>query len=120
MMKKELLLSLTGVMIACAFPLSAMAAPGANPAAAKKVVAYVQTNNLPCLSCHAVGHKVVGPAWLAVAEKYQSNPNAVSLLTERIAKGGVGTWGNIPMPPNLATEAQAKVLAQLIMDLDKK
>ena len=95
------------------------AASGANPLAAQRLLRYVRSNNLACMTCHAVDHKVVGPAWVAVAQRFQSNPKALTLLTRRIAQGGVGSWGQIPMPPGQATEAQAKVLARLVLGLVK-
>ena len=97
------------------------AASDANPLAAQRLLRYVRSNNLACMTCHAVDHKVVGPAWVAVAQRFQSNPNpkALTLLTRRIAQGGVGSWGQIPMPPGQATEVQAKVLARLVLDLVK-
>ena len=106
--------------LACGVFLPAHAASGVNPLAAQKLLSYVRSNNLACMACHAVNHKVVGPAWVAVAQKYRHDPKARALLTQRIVKGGVGTWGPIPMPPNQATEAQAKVLARLVLGLVKK
>lgn len=52
-----------------------------------------------CSACHAVDHKVVGPAFQDVAAKYQGNAGAVQHLTDKIRKGGAGVWGPIPMPP---------------------
>ncbi len=53
-----------------------------------------------CLSCHAVGHKVVGPAFDAVAAKYAGKPGAKQMLMNAVKNGHVGTWGQIPMPPH--------------------
>lgn len=53
-----------------------------------------------CLGCHAVNKKIVGPSFQAVAEKYKGNPNAQGFLINKIAKGGSGSWGVVPMPAN--------------------
>lgn len=53
-----------------------------------------------CLGCHAVNKKIVGPSFQAVAEKYKDNTNAQGLLKNKIAMGGAGSWGVVPMPPN--------------------
>lgn len=53
-----------------------------------------------CMSCHAIDHKVVGPAFDAVAAKYAGQPGAKQMLIDAVKKGHVGTWGNIPMPPH--------------------
>ena len=53
-----------------------------------------------CMSCHAVDKKVVGPSYKDVAKKYAGNAKAEALLIEKVKKGGVGTWGQVPMPPN--------------------
>ena len=53
-----------------------------------------------CLGCHAVNKKIVGPSFQAVAEKYKGNANAQSMLKNKIAMGGSGSWGVVPMPPN--------------------
>lgn len=53
-----------------------------------------------CMSCHAVDHKVVGPAFDAVAAKYAGQPGAKAMLMKAVKDGHVGTWGQIPMPPH--------------------
>ncbi len=57
----------------------------------------VQKNN--CLTCHSLDKKLVGPSYEDIAQKYKGNPNAYEMLSKSIAEGGVGKWGNIPMPP---------------------
>lgn len=53
-----------------------------------------------CLACHAVATKVVGPSYQEVAKKYAGDKTAEAKLIEKVKKGGSGTWGPIPMPPN--------------------
>lgn len=65
-----------------------------------------------CFSCHAVDHKVVGPAFTAVADRYAGKKGSVDLLINAVKNGHVGTWGNIHMPPhpNLSHEQLEKVI----------
>ena len=55
-----------------------------------------------CIACHAIDKKVVGPALTDVAAKYHDQSGAAQQLEEKVKNGGVGVWGNIPMPPNAA------------------
>jgi len=64
----------------------------------EKTLAIAKQN--ACLGCHAVNKKIVGPSFQAVAEKYKSDPNAQAFLKNKIAKGGAGSWGVVPMPAN--------------------
>jgi len=66
---------------------------------AAKVDAMVLLQNNGCLSCHAIDHKVVGPAYHDVAVKYTSDPQALAKVMSSIQQGGSGKWGEIPMPP---------------------
>ena len=60
--------------------------------------------------------KVVGPGLKQVAEKYRGNKDAPAKLIEKIKKGGVGVWGEIPMPPNLdVTEDELKIVVAWIL-----
>jgi cytochrome c len=71
-----------------------------------------------CMSCHAIGNKVVGPAFKDVAKRYAGQPDAEGKLVQKIMKGGSGAWGVVPMPANAqVSEAEAKALVQWILSL---
>jgi len=70
-----------------------------------------------CMACHSVDNKIVGPAYKEVAKKYASDKTAEAKLAQKIIKGGSGTWGNVAMPPNAVSEAEAKTLAKWILSL---
>ncbi len=53
-----------------------------------------------CMACHAVDKKVVGPAYKEVAAKYKGDKGAEAKLFKKVKEGGVGVWGQVPMPPN--------------------
>lgn len=52
-----------------------------------------------CLGCHGVANKVVGPGFREVADKYKADKGAEGALIAKVRAGGMGTWGQIPMPP---------------------
>ena len=69
-----------------------------------------------CTACHAVDKKLVGPSYQDVAAKYKGNAKAEAMLIEKVKKGGVGTWGQIPMPPNAnVKDADAATLVKWIL-----
>ena len=69
-----------------------------------------------CTACHAVDKKVVGPAYKEVAAKYKGNAKAQAMLEEKVKKGGVGTWGQVPMPPNAnVKDEDVKTLVKWIL-----
>jgi len=53
-----------------------------------------------CLVCHQVEVKVVGPAYKDIAAKYKGQ-DVLDQLAAKVKAGGVGVWGQIPMPPNV-------------------
>ena len=55
-----------------------------------------------CMACHSTDRKIVGPSFMDVARRYRGQPDAERLLMEKVRKGGLGVWGTLPMPPNLA------------------
>jgi cytochrome c len=81
----------------------AAAAPAAAAPAAPPAEAAVSPDQMPakygCTACHAVDHKVVGPAFKDVAAKYRGK-DVEATLVEKVKNGGAGVWGQIPMPPN--------------------
>jgi sulfite dehydrogenase len=78
--------------------------------------ALLKANN--CLACHAVDHKVVGPAYNDVAARYAGKSDAAATVARHIREGGSGKWGPIPMPPfaNLSN-AESLALASWILEL---
>ena len=70
-----------------------------------------------CLACHAIATKVVGPSLKDVAAKYAGQPDAAAMLATKIQKGGSGVWGDMPMPANDVTAAEAKTLAEWVLTL---
>ena len=54
-----------------------------------------------CLTCHQEIAKSVGPAFSAIAKKYQFASEATkNKLAEKIINGGFGPWGQTPMAPH--------------------
>lgn len=73
-----------------------------------------------CNSCHAIDKKLVGPAWMDVARKYQGESGAAARLSDKITRGGGGVWGVIPMPPNSrVSDAENKEMVRFILGLVK-
>lgn len=79
-------------------------------------VASILLQDNACLSCHAVDHKVVGPAYRDVAVKYANDPQALARVMSSIQHGGSGKWGDVPMPPFAQLSSDdLKSLATFIM-----
>ena len=71
-----------------------------------------------CTACHAVDKKVVGPGYKEVADKYRADKKAEAMLADKVKKGGVGVWGQIPMPPNAQVKDEdVKALVKWILSL---
>ena len=69
-----------------------------------------------CLACHGIDKKIVGPGYKDVAEKYRGDANAVSKLEASIRNGGMGKWGQIPMPPFMQLKPEElRSLAEFIL-----
>lgn len=51
-----------------------------------------------CLSCHAIDHKILGPAYQDVAKKYQGVAGIEDKLFNKVRHGGGGVWGAMAMP----------------------
>ena len=97
-----------------ALGLAAGAAFVAGPVSAQEEL--LKKNN--CLACHAVDKKVVGPSYKDVAKKYAGHPEAAKMLAEKVKKGGTGTWGQIPMPPNpQVSDADLNTMITYILQL---
>ena len=70
-----------------------------------------------CLSCHGVDKRIVGPSFKEVAARYKGQPGVEARLLEKLKRGGSGTWGPLPMPPNPdLAEADAAALVRWVLD----
>jgi cytochrome c len=96
---------------------TAMACAGAAQAAdATSPEALMKKN--ACVACHAVDKKMVGPGYKDVAAKYRGQKDIEAKLVDKVKKGGVGVWGQVPMPPNPnVSDADAKTLVHWILTL---
>jgi cytochrome c len=70
-----------------------------------------------CVACHNVkGPKTVGPTYVEIAKRYAGDRDAEAKLVEKVRKGGVGVWGQVPMPPNTnVPEADVRALVKWIL-----
>ena len=70
-----------------------------------------------CMACHAVGSKLVGPAYKDVAAKYAGQKDAEARLVAKVIKGGAGVWGPVPMPANpQVSDAEAHALVKWVLE----
>lgn len=93
---------------------TASAGSADTPAAAVDVQALLGSN--ACLSCHALAQKIVGPAFHDVAAKYKGDAQALAKVQASIRQGGVGKWGQVPMPPMAGlSPVQLKALAEFVL-----
>lgn len=92
-----------------------------------------------CTACHAIDHKVVGPAWMDVSKKYKGvktykySPKGsaeadakeyplVEGLMMKVSKGGHGNWGSMPMianDPAGKKQGEIKELVEFVLGLAK-
>lgn len=72
-----------------------------------------------CKTCHHPVNKIIGPAHTDVAKKYDFTAANVKMLAEKIIKGGVGVWGQVPMNghPDLSQD-DAEKMARYVLSLD--
>ncbi len=69
--------------------------------------------SLDCKACHKEAEKSIGPSYVAVAQRYQKDPNAVPYLVGKIIKGGGGVWGETAMAahPGLSEQDARQIVA---------
>jgi cytochrome c len=101
-MKKRLILAAIVAAVGCAPAL-------ANEELAKKS---------GCMACHAIDKRVVGPSYKEVAAKYRGDKTAEAKLIDKVKNGGVGVWGQVPMPPNTQVKDEdVKALVKWVLSL---
>ena len=94
------------------------AAPSDNPDYQKGLELIAKSD---CLTCHKVEEKNIGPAYRDVANKYEATPANITMLAEKVIKGGQGVWGAVPMTPHPAlTKEDAEQMVKYILLLRNK
>ncbi|WP_431284229.1 c-type cytochrome [Humitalea sp. 24SJ18S-53] len=92
--------------------LGAMLVPGAAFASAD----LARSKN--CVACHHTERRVIGPAFTAIAGRYDNDDANVRILSERIIAGTGGHWGPTPMPPQSSlSQEEAEALVRWILSL---
>jgi S-disulfanyl-L-cysteine oxidoreductase SoxD len=91
-----------------------VAAPSAPPKPAVDVKPILSKNS--CTACHGMTNKIVGPAFSDISKKHAGKADSVSYLAAKIKQGGQGVWGAIPMPAQALSDADAKAVAQWLVN----
>ncbi len=74
-----------------------------------------------CMGCHSLENKMVGPAYITVAQTYPMTDVNINTLSQKIITGGSGKWGQVPMTPHPAiTSPDAKKIVKYILSLKTK
>ena len=108
-MKRQCLVFAAGLLVA-----------GSASAALDNTSAEAMMKKQGCAACHTIDKKLVGPPYVEVAAKYKGDKDALTKLSDKVKKGGVGVWGQIPMPPNAqVSDADIKELVTWILTLKK-
>lgn len=72
-----------------------------------------------CLNCHAPEQKIVGPAFLEIAQKYRGQEGALEASVQRVIKGSSGEWGEVPMLPHESLNPdQVRMMVRWILALE--
>ncbi|NHF59438.1 PKD domain-containing protein [Flavobacteriaceae bacterium TP-CH-4] len=76
------------------------------------------TQAMDCKTCHKEAEASIGPTYLAIAEKYKGQRNALGYLQKKIVAGGTGVWGEVMMPahPNVTSD-ESRQMALYIQSL---
>lgn len=69
-----------------------------------------------CAACHQEKESIIGPSYIQIAKRYSSKD--ISILAEKIIKGGKGNWGETPMTahPGLS-ELEATEMVNYILKM---
>jgi cytochrome c551/c552 len=82
--------------------------PAAAPAVNNNKAAIALLGKNACTGCHGMAQKLVGPGFAEIAKKHSGK---VDYLAGKIKSGGSGVWGNIPMPAQALSAADANTIA---------
>lgn len=73
-----------------------------------------------CFNCHAVEQPIVGPALVAIAEKYRNEAGGLDASVRRVREGSSGIWGQVPMLPHPQhTTDEVTIMLRWVFGLEK-
>jgi cytochrome c len=70
-----------------------------------------------CMACHNKDKKIIGPSFKEIAAKYKGQ-DVTAKLTDKVRKGGSGSFGPVPMspnPPDKISDADLKAAIESIL-----
>lgn len=71
-----------------------------------------------CKTCHHVTNKIIGPSYTDIAKKYEFTQANISMLADKVKRGGSGVWGQIPMTPHDTPKPDAEKIVMYVLSLD--
>ncbi len=85
-------------------------------ASAQFATAQRLIKNSDCLACHQLDKRSLGPGFTEIAQKYKSQEGAVTLLAQKVIKGGNGVWGDHSMSahPTLSEGNAAEMVKYIL------
>lgn len=95
-------------------PISSAAAPAVG-AALKLADVNPLLQKYACAACHSVDNKIVGPSFKDIVAKQGKRSDAQVYLAGKIKSGGQGVYGQIPMPAQSLSGAEAEKIAQWLV-----
>jgi S-disulfanyl-L-cysteine oxidoreductase SoxD len=69
-----------------------------------------------CTACHAATQALIGPSFKDITARYSARADAAAYLSNKIRAGGSGVWGQIPMPAQTLSEADATAIAKWLLE----
>jgi cytochrome c len=79
--------------------------------------------NSDCKACHTIDKVSVGPAYMAVAQRYRAQDGAVATLAKKIIDGGGGNWGKtyvMSAHPQVSQQDAQEMVKYILSLTDKK
>jgi S-disulfanyl-L-cysteine oxidoreductase SoxD len=112
-----------GALVSAAAPSAVKpTAPAAasTPASLKLADVNPLLQKYACAACHGVDNKIVGPSFKEIVAKQGKRGDAQAYLAGKIKGGGQGVYGQIPMPAQSLSEAEAAKIAQWLVQGGQK
>ncbi len=88
---------------------------GVTAASLKSADVMTTLQKYACIACHGMDNKLVGPSFKEIVVRQGKRADAQAYLAGKIKGGGQGVYGQIPMPAQSISEADAAKVAQWLV-----